>query len=131
MPWGVAGAPFPAPTRTNCRSISGAYWIFRSAGPRSLLGKKGIRTRQRVPGSGPDQLVRERGRCRSGPADRPVEGEELVVLANMEAINSELMREGLDKRERFQRLAAAAQYQLSVLHNLRLEPLDENPKKLD
>lgn len=59
--------------------------------------------------------------------------EQLVVLANMEAINAELMREGLDKRDRFQRMVAAAQYQLSILNNLKFFPKssDERSKKLD
>jgi hypothetical protein len=43
------------------------------------------------------------------------------------------MREGLDKRDRFQRMVAAAQYQLSIINNLKFFPKssDERSKKLD
>lgn len=40
---------------------------------------------------------------------------ELLVLANLEAINSELIKENLSAEERFLRLRAIAQYQLVVL----------------
>lgn len=40
---------------------------------------------------------------------------ELIVLANLEAINSELIKEKLSAEERFLRLRAIAQYQLVVL----------------
>lgn len=41
--------------------------------------------------------------------------EQLVVLANLEAINAELIREGLDQAERLQRLNEIAIYQMQII----------------
>lgn len=44
--------------------------------------------------------------------------EQLIVLANLEAINAELLREGLSQNERAEKLIEIAQYQLQILERL-------------
>ena len=48
--------------------------------------------------------------------------EELIVLSNLEAINSELIREAITKEERFWRLRQTAVYQLGILLRERPKP---------
>lgn len=42
---------------------------------------------------------------------------ELAILSNIEAMNSELIKEGLSKAERFKKLHEIAKYQLSILND--------------
>ncbi len=44
--------------------------------------------------------------------------EQLVVLANLEAINAELLRDKMDKHQRIRKLHEIASYQLQILTNL-------------
>ena len=41
---------------------------------------------------------------------------ELTVLSNLESHNAQMIREGMDKRDRFEALKEIAEYQLRVLN---------------
>lgn len=58
--------------------------------------------------------------------------EELVVLINMESQNAELIKQGIDKEERFKRLQAMARDQMRVLINNRAKEklIGVNPRLL-
>ena len=43
--------------------------------------------------------------------------EELVILANLEAFNAEMIKKGIDQRERFKKLREIAREQLTSLLN--------------
>lgn len=45
------------------------------------------------------------------------EGEQLLVLANLESLNAEFIKDGLSQDERLQRLNEIAIYQMQVLFN--------------
>jgi len=56
--------------------------------------------------------------------------EQLIVLSNLEALNTELIRDKLEKEERYYKLRDAATYQLGLLYRMRLKR-SEDPKKLE
>jgi hypothetical protein len=50
---------------------------------------------------------------------------ELAVLANLESLNAEMIRQGIGKQERFERMEETARYQLAVLEGINsLKSLD-------
>ena len=42
---------------------------------------------------------------------------ELIVLSNMESKNAEMIRDGIDKQARFDKLQAIAKHELELLNN--------------
>ncbi len=54
--------------------------------------------------------------------------EQLTVLSNLESLNSMMITEGLDKQERFNKMRAEAQRQISALlsSKLRVNPIDDH-----
>ncbi len=56
--------------------------------------------------------------------------EQLIILANLEAINAELLREGMSQDERAAKLNEIAIYQMQILTNLpHLKRLPESMKE--
>jgi hypothetical protein len=53
--------------------------------------------------------------------------EQLIVLSNLEALNSELIRDRLPKEERYYKLRDAATYQLGLLYRMRMKKDRDNP----
>lgn len=55
--------------------------------------------------------------------------EQLTVLSNLESLNSMMITNGVDKAERFAKMRAEAQRQVSALlsSKLRIHPIDDNP----
>lgn len=51
--------------------------------------------------------------------------EQLIVLSNLEALNSELIRDRLPKEDRYYKLRDAATYQLGLLYRMRMKKGDQ------